>query len=189
MGIIKSLSKNPDMVEVFRKFNDGLMPLCEYHDVILRGDSPLSVAERELIAAYVSGLNACNFCFDAHQSIAAAHGVDPELLEAILLSPEFSDVDKKLLPILEYVRKLTLTPGKMTGADAEAVYAAGWSEKALFHTVAVCALFNFMNRMVDGLGITPSAEMEESRNARLEAKTDDRSYYRDFGRMVLDQSE
>lgn len=49
MRIFKSQSDNPDMVEVFRKFNDGLMPLCEYHDVILCGDSPLRVAERELI--------------------------------------------------------------------------------------------------------------------------------------------
>lgn len=30
---------------------------------------------------------------------------------------------------------------------------AGWDETALYHTVAVTALFNFMNRLVEGLGI------------------------------------
>jgi len=78
MAIFKSLTDNPDMVEVFRKFNDGLLPLCEYHDIILRGASPLTVGERELLAAYVSGLNACRFCFGAHSAIAESYGIDPD---------------------------------------------------------------------------------------------------------------
>ena len=41
----------------------------------------------------------------------------------------------------------------MTKADADAIVAAGWDETALYHTVAVTALFNFMNRLVEGLGI------------------------------------
>ena len=34
-----------------------------------------------------------------------------------------------------------------------AIFAAGWDETALYHTVAVTALYNFMNRLVEGLGI------------------------------------
>jgi hypothetical protein len=36
-------------------------PLYELAQVLLRGESPLSEAERELIAAYVSHLNNCMF--------------------------------------------------------------------------------------------------------------------------------
>lgn len=57
-------------------------------------------------------------------------------------------------PLLRYGRKLTLTPAKMTPADAQAVLAAGWPEQALHDAVAVCGLFNLMNRLVEGLGIT-----------------------------------
>ena len=32
--------------------------------------------------------------------------------------------------------------------------AAGWQEQALHDAVAVCGLFNLMNRLVEGLGIT-----------------------------------
>lgn len=56
-------------------------------------------------------------------------------------------------PVLRYVRKLTLTPSRMTPSDADEVFAAGWDEQALHDAVSVCALFNFMNRLVDGLGI------------------------------------
>ncbi|MGF1624006.1 MAG: hypothetical protein ACFCVH_03915 [Alphaproteobacteria bacterium] len=42
----------------------------------------------------------------------------------------------------------------MTKADADAVFAAGWDDTALYHLVAVTALFNCMNWLVEGLGIT-----------------------------------
>jgi hypothetical protein len=38
--------------------------------VLLRGESPLKEAERELIAAYVSSLNECMFCRDSHAAAA-----------------------------------------------------------------------------------------------------------------------
>ena len=44
-----------------------------------------------------------------------------------------------------------MTPTRMTQADA--VFAAGWDEAALHSAIAVCCVFNFMNRLVDGHGI------------------------------------
>ena len=37
-------------------------PLSELAEVLLRGPSTLTRGERELIAAYVSGLNDCQYC-------------------------------------------------------------------------------------------------------------------------------
>jgi len=50
-----------------------------------------------MLAAYVSGLNACNFCHGNHKIIAEIHGVDPELLESLLESPGDSGIDEKWL--------------------------------------------------------------------------------------------
>ena len=50
---------------------------------------------------------------------------------------------------------MTLTPTRMTPDDADAVYAAGWDERALYDAVQVCCLYNLMNRFVEGLGLTP----------------------------------
>ncbi len=66
-----------------------------------------------------------------------------------------------------YVRKLTLTPSRITQADADAVFAVGWDEEALHHAVSVCALFNMMNRLVDGLGIEGSARYFKVSSERL----------------------
>ena len=47
---------------------------------------------------------------------------------------------------------LTLRPDELTGADAEAAYAAGVSPQALRDAATVCALFNMITRLADSLG-------------------------------------
>jgi uncharacterized peroxidase-related enzyme len=141
------------LLDVFRVFPRMARPLLAYHEALLRGPSPLSVAERETIAAYVSGLNACRYCHGVHAATAAAFGIDERLLVGLLADLDTAGVDQRLKPLLRYVGKLTEAPAKITASDAEAVYAAGWDETALHDAVSVCALFNMMNRLVEGLGI------------------------------------
>jgi uncharacterized peroxidase-related enzyme len=153
MVYLRSLPDQAVLRDVFAAFPHTSRPLLDYHQTLLRGPSPLTVAERELIAAYVSGLNACGYCHGVHTATAQAFGVDEGLVGALLDDVDGAPVDERMKPVLAYVGKLTRTPSRMTPADAEAVYAAGWDERALHDAVSVCALFNFMNRLVDGLGI------------------------------------
>lgn len=188
MPVFPSIEGEPGLDKVFRRFPHTVMPLLEYHDRLLRDPSPLTVAERELIAAYVSGINSCTYCHGAHVVAARAFGVDPDLFDGLMADLETSSVDSKLKPILAYVGKLTRTPSMMTEADATRVYAEGWDEQALFDAVSVCALFNFMNRIVEGSGIKANpldadqAELD-ARMARMGGATNDphrgeRSYTR-----------
>ncbi len=127
--------------------------LIAYHTQILRGPSPLAPAERELIAAFVSGLNACTYCHGVHAATARAFGIEEAVLEDLLADHECGGIDEKLQPVFRYVRKLTLTPSKMVPADAREVFEAGWDERALHDAISVAALFNFMNRYVEGHGL------------------------------------
>jgi uncharacterized peroxidase-related enzyme len=153
VSFLTSLPEDAVLLQVFRAHPEASRPLLDYHELVMRRPSPFTEGERELIAAYVSGVNACGYCHGVHAKTAEAFGVAPGLLEAALADLDSAPVDEKLRPVLRYVGKLTTTPSKMTTADAEAVYAAGWDERALYDAVLVCALFNFMNRMVDGLGV------------------------------------
>jgi uncharacterized peroxidase-related enzyme len=157
MAYLRSLPARAVLRDVFAAFPHTSRPLLDYHQVLLRGPSPFSVAERELIAAYVSGLNACDYCHGVHSATARAFGVDEELVVTLLDDVDAAPVDARMKPVLRYVRKLTQTPSRMTPGDAEAVFAAGWDERALHDAVSVCALFNLMNRLVEGLGIDADA--------------------------------
>jgi len=152
--VFPSLNESPVLGEVFRRFPNSARPLCQYHDRVLRDYSPLTIAERELIAAFTSALNACSYCFGAHATVAKALGVDAEMLERLVVDIDSSGIASNLQPIFRYVRKLTLTPSRLTDDDSAAVYAAGWDEQALFDAISVCALFNLMNRIVEGSGLS-----------------------------------
>jgi uncharacterized peroxidase-related enzyme len=154
MPYLPSLPEDAVLVDVFRAYPDTAGPLLDYHQVLLRGPSPLSVAERELIAAYVSAVNSCAYCHGVHAGTAEVFGVAEDTLGGLLDDVDTAPVAERMKPVLRYVRQLTLTPSRMSEADAEAVYAAGWDERALHDAVSVCALFNFMNRLVEGLGIS-----------------------------------
>ena len=152
MSVYPSLPAPAHLEHLFTAFPKGTRPLLELHDALLREESGLTIAERELIAAFVSGLNACQFCFGAHRAMAMAFGVKAETIDALMKSVASSPVDEKMKPVLEYARKVAERSG-LTRKDARAVFEAGWSEADLHDIIMITSLYNFMNRLVDGSGL------------------------------------
>lgn len=145
---------NLGLLNLFRKFPDrGILPLLEYHDAILRQDSELSVGERELIATYVSALNGCHFCFSAHRDHAKAWGIPAGVFGNVQIDIDHPDLSARMRAVLAFVRRLTVDPAGTGPNDAQAVYDAGFTEEGLFDVISVTALFNFMNRILEGAGI------------------------------------
>lgn len=167
MAFLQNLPTNAALLDVFRCYPATARPLILYHEVLMRGESPLGIGERELIAAYVSGLNSCAYCHGIHTATAQAFGIKEGLLHALLEEIDTAPVHDKIKPLLHYVRKLTQLPARLTSADADAVYAAGWNDRALHDAISVCALFNFMNRLVEGIGIAVGDEYLEISGKRL----------------------
>jgi uncharacterized peroxidase-related enzyme len=164
MNYVRSLKPDAGLLQIFQAFPEAARPLLEYHEVLLRGDSPFTAAERELIAAYVSSLNDCNYCRAVHSQTAVALGIAAETITNLVASSRDKDIrygasasdwriDLRMRPVLALVQKLTLLPGKITGPDVDAIFSAGWDDRALHDGVAICGLFNLMNRLVNGLGL------------------------------------
>ncbi|OLF11276.1 carboxymuconolactone decarboxylase family protein [Actinophytocola xanthii] len=168
MSYLSSLPEDAVLTDVFRAFPETSRPLLDYHEVVMRGPSPFTPGERELIAAYVSGLNACDYCHGVHTVTAQACGIAEGAVPAAVADLDAAPVDERMRPVLRYVARLTRDPAGLTQADADAVFAAGWDELALHHAVMVCALFNFMNRMVEGHGIRAGADYYAMSGRRLE---------------------
>jgi uncharacterized peroxidase-related enzyme len=189
MSKFPSLPADPEMVVVLAAHPEGFAALFAYHDAILRGPSPLSIAERELIAAYVSGLNQCSFCFGIHRAFAELHGIQSRIFDKLIADPAAAGLDEKMLPLLAYAKKLTLEPANVTDGDAAAVYAAGWDEKALLHTVSATALFNMMTRLVAGTGIIANPKAQQSVRDRIARDIRNPSPYADFASRIKTAGE
>ncbi len=55
--------------------------------------------------------------------------------------------------LLEYARKLTLNPARMSADDAQALRRQGWTDPQIAEAVYVISLFAFFNRVADAFGI------------------------------------
>lgn len=169
MARLPSLPETPTLMDLRKRY--PLLDLMRpYGHALMRGPSPLTEGEREFIAAYASALNACRYCHGVHALVAEAFGIAPAVLEKLWSDFASAPVDERMKPLLAYAGKLTQTPPRVTDADAKAVFDAGWSEEALLHTIAVCAYFNQMNRLVEGAGIVSTPEGRAANADMLVAK-------------------
>jgi uncharacterized peroxidase-related enzyme len=133
-------------------------PLAALSQVLMHNDAPLSAGLRELIAAYTSSLNQCEFCMMAHGTVAAKLLDDEELVWGAIRNLEASKLGEKEKALLRFVRTVTLAPALITAADTAELNAAGWEDAAIFYAISACALFNFYNRWVMASGVHPVSD-------------------------------
>ncbi len=55
--------------------------------------------------------------------------------------------------MLEYAEKLTRDPAAMGEDDVRGLREVGFDDRQVLDIVLVCALFNFMTRLADGIGL------------------------------------
>jgi uncharacterized peroxidase-related enzyme len=161
MAFFASVDSEDFIYQILSKFNKnaGSLIIQLLQNLMRDSDSKLSIGQRELIAAYVSGLNSCDYCYLPHSDVAKSFGIESGLVEELLQDIENAEIEEQFKPLLKFVKKITLTPEKMIQSDADAVFDAGWDEKSLFDSIMICCMFNFINRFVDGIGL--GTEFEE----------------------------
>jgi uncharacterized peroxidase-related enzyme len=167
MAFFKHLDELSDITDI--TFNDRrrLGPMDKVSQRIMRGKSDFTPSEKEMMAAFVSGLNACSFCFGSHKAVAEQFGVSETVIEYLIEDVDKASIKSNLKPVFKYLKKLTLSPSKLVQQDADAVYNAGWSEEALHEAILVGCLFNFYNRLLDGHGVKGSKAIYQLGGAHL----------------------
>jgi len=121
---------------------------------LLRGDSPLSAADRERIAAHVSQLNDCEFCARSHA--AAIDHLDPN---GPVPTQGSERTNARLRALLNLAEAVASGGHYVTDELIGAARAAGANDEAIHDTVLIAGAFCMLNRYVDGLGaVTPKAD-------------------------------
>lgn len=124
---------------------------CYAH--LMRGPSPLSRAQREMIAVAVSAANACHYCVTHHGAGLRRLTGDAELARTVALDPARADATPADRAMLDYTVKLTRRPASMGEDDVEALRGHGFSDRAILGIAQVASYFSFVNRLANGLGV------------------------------------
>jgi uncharacterized peroxidase-related enzyme len=133
-------------------------PLYALVQVLLRGPSPLTIAERELIAAYVSVRNNCTFCFESHAAAARClYGPAAFIVNEVVENLSTASVSKKFKTLLAIAGKVQVQGTSVNHDDINDAKNEGASDLEIHDTVLIAAVFSMFNRYVDGLAtFTPT---------------------------------
>ena len=133
-------------------------PLYELAQVLLRGPSPLTEAERELIAAYVSHLNNCMFCRNSHAAASRClYGQEEQIVNDVLKDMQHSKVSDKMKALLHIAGKVQILGKEVKPVDIALARTLGADDREIHDTVLIAASFSMFNRYVDGLAaFTPT---------------------------------
>jgi len=127
-------------------------PLYALVQVLLRQPSPLSAAERELLAAYVSFLNRCRFCTESHAAAARSlYGNEAGLVAEVFENLDTAKISPKLKALLRIAEKVQQSGKAVTPQDIVVARNEGATDGELHDTVLIAATGCIFNRYVDGL--------------------------------------
>jgi uncharacterized peroxidase-related enzyme len=141
------------IVSLFTYDREGASALTRLGQVLMRrGGRSLSVGERELIFAFTSKLNSCQFCLLSHaQAAALLYG---EQANRILFQDEDYNLSKRLRALLVIAACVqNMEESEIAGAIADAKL-FGVSDQEIYDTVMVASFASMCNRMVSMLGTT-----------------------------------
>lgn len=117
----------------------------------MRGPSAWSVGDRELMAAFVSKVNECEFCTKAHAAVAGRAYADETRVSKTLSDLETAPIEEPLRATLRMLGKLTREHA-VDANDMRALLAAGVTREQVEDALVVTFAFNTINRLADTFG-------------------------------------
>ncbi len=157
--LIESRGKLAEVHKIQSLNPESIVRHMDLYMTIMFGKSPLKRAQREMMAVVVSAANDCEYCVLHHAEALLRYWKDEEKVE--LLSGDYRklDLNEQDQLFCELAEHLTRSPSGIDyQGSIEPLKKAGITDREILDAVLVISYFNFVNRMVMGLGVEPSPE-------------------------------
>lgn len=142
-NVLKVHSIRPKVLDIHMKL----------YELIMFQDGLLSRKQREMIGVVVSSANQCPYCVDHHGNALSHVTENRELMEKIIDDYHEANLNDLDLSICKYAEKLTKEPYKVVEEDIIELRELGLNDETIFDVNQIVAYFNYVNRIVHGLGV------------------------------------
>jgi uncharacterized peroxidase-related enzyme len=130
-----------------------------WHDaLLLKEDSGLSKAEREMIIVATSGANHCLYCVVAHGAILRVYAKQPQIADQLATNYLKADISERQRAMLAFAHKVSFDSANIVEADFAALRTHGFSDEDIWDIGAITALFGLSNRMANLISLRPNDE-------------------------------
>lgn len=131
----------------------------ELYCQIMDDPTGLSKRERVLIATVVSQVNGCIYWMESHEKDLRSVVESEKQREAVQTDYRNADLTTKEIALLDFAVKLTKSPISMRKEDLAPLRILGYQDDQIVDAVHCIGYFNFINRVLDGLGVDPEESM------------------------------
>jgi uncharacterized peroxidase-related enzyme len=152
--LVKSRGKLAEVHKIQSLNPESIVAHMELYMKIMFGKSPLRRYQREMIAVIVSSANDCEYCIRHHAEALQFFWKDEEKVNQLSIDYHSIDLSEKDNLFCQFAQKLTVDPnfeGKKELLDQ--MKALDVEDRAILDVTLVVSYFNFVNRMVLGLGV------------------------------------
>lgn len=152
--LIKKRGKLAEVHKIQSLRPESILRHMELYLEIMFSKSPLSRAEREMMAVVVSSANGCTYCQQHHGQALLHYWKDENRVNRLSKDYMSLNLNERETALCHYAKELTLNPDKFEESDATPdLRKVGLDDKAILDTTLVISYFNFVNRMVLSLGV------------------------------------
>ena len=121
---------------------------------IMFGKSPLTRAQREMIAVVVSVANQCRYCQAHHREALCHYWKDPKRIDHLIRDYRDAGLSDSDILLCQYAETLTRNPDSpQIQKIVFSMKDTGFDDRIILDCALVTAYFNFVNRLVSGLGV------------------------------------
>jgi uncharacterized peroxidase-related enzyme len=151
----------PNVFRLFALRPEHLRRWRALYDELLRGESGLTPAQREMIAVVVSTQNRCFYWMTSHGAALRDITKDPVLVDTLMSNYRHAKIPAIERRMLDFAIKVTSESETCSEGDIKVLRKDGWSDEDIMDIVEVTAMFNFTNRVANALGWQPNSEYHD----------------------------
>ena len=148
----------PNVFMALARRPDELRAFVAYHDALMKRDSGLSKAEREMIVIATSAENSCLYCIISHGAILRIYSKHPTLSDQIAANYRKADLTDRQKAMLDFAVKICNRSAEVVDEDFAKLHAHGFSDEDIWDIGAITALFALSNRMANLTSMLPNDE-------------------------------
>lgn len=153
-NLVKTRGKLAEVHKIQSLNPKSIVDHMDLYMTIMFGKSPLKRYQREMIAVVVSSTNQCPYCITHHAEALLHFWKDEKRLQNLISDYKTSDLNPQDLALVEYAFQLTSKPSLINKeVHITSLKKEGLTDRAILDAALVTSYFNFVNRMVLGLGV------------------------------------
>ena len=157
-GISKQRGKLSNIMKIHSLNPESMRLHMEFYISIMFTKSGLSREEKELVSVVVSACNKCEYCINHHSEALNYYWDDRKKIAELVKNYKSIDFSERVLSILNYAEKLTLSPELISETDIINLRSQGLTDQNILDINLIISYFNFVNRVAAGLGVKFSEE-------------------------------